>query len=722
MPLYEAHESNSDVDEVSVLPQLNTDAAKDAFAIKFDKLNLSETDVPSDSPPSSPINASHDCAEEPQSPKTALPEDPFESAASKVLFEAIDKLQSCNARRYMNNIPQLVIVGGQSVGKSSLLQSLTGIPFAVGSTLCTRFATRIVSRRSEPGSQTVIRISISPPEFAVPGIELADPEVYKRFDEIHGSITSDDFANIIDMVSETYLGIRPGSGNIHKNFAAEVLKIEISGPTRAYFSILDIPGVFENSERVKKSEASGVKNMVAEYMRQEDNIVICVADANTDLANQAICEIARDRATSDRLVGVFTKCDRVENTDAVVHTVVSAPKGGQFSKHGWFVVRNKKGLDDDVVDFDLVSEEDQLFSSKAWDEIPSSRKGTTALKKYLGHILSERIRSAFPSIIRQAQLLQRDAVRELTSLGSERKTVSEQRSFLATIARNYEAKATEALMQPWCITSPESRVRSIVKATNESFGAKMRAYGHTYCFDNNMESFDDMIRKLQNEMYPDESVDLTESIERPEVLMPADDEFSEVLSTEDLFDKIAEEVATFSSATLPGMVHPDIIPQLYRLQTQKWRQIAEEHVRNISDAITTATCHLIQSVCPRGNDASILNAEISEIISKMHRQTLSRTLEALHDYCDGNQSQLLQTADPTFLERLQKLQKVRLINAFNRGSVLFREATAARASSLQAACELFAQCHPSAAANTSNDVHDTLKVYYEVRFFFMIEL
>lgn len=107
MPLYEVHESNSDVDEVSVLPQATTDTAKDAFVTNFDKLNLSETDVPSDSPPSSPVDASHDYAEEPQGPQTALPEDPFESAASKVLFEAIDKLQSCNARRYMNNIPQV---------------------------------------------------------------------------------------------------------------------------------------------------------------------------------------------------------------------------------------------------------------------------------------------------------------------------------------------------------------------------------------------------------------------------------------------------------------------------------------------------------------------------------------------------------------------------------------------------------------------------------------
>jgi ribose 1,5-bisphosphokinase PhnN len=53
-----------------------------------------------------------------------------------------------------------VIVGQQSAGKSSLLQSLTDIPFTVGGRLCTRFATRIISRRTDPGTSELINVSI----------------------------------------------------------------------------------------------------------------------------------------------------------------------------------------------------------------------------------------------------------------------------------------------------------------------------------------------------------------------------------------------------------------------------------------------------------------------------------------------------------------------------------------------------------------------------------
>ena len=46
------------------------------------------------------------------------------------------------------SLPQLVAVGDQSSGKSSLLEGLTGLSFPVAGDLCTRFATQLVMRRS----------------------------------------------------------------------------------------------------------------------------------------------------------------------------------------------------------------------------------------------------------------------------------------------------------------------------------------------------------------------------------------------------------------------------------------------------------------------------------------------------------------------------------------------------------------------------------------------
>lgn len=53
-----------------------------------------------------------------------------------------------------------------------------------------------------------------------------------------------------------------------------MLKVEISGPTRAHFSILYIPGIFSNDLAVKAGEMNGVRQMAIEYMRQPENIVM----------------------------------------------------------------------------------------------------------------------------------------------------------------------------------------------------------------------------------------------------------------------------------------------------------------------------------------------------------------------------------------------------------------------------------------------------------------
>ena len=75
-------------------------------------------------------------------------------------------------------------------------------------------------------------------------------------------------------MSTKYLGIDPGIGKNKKNFAAEVLKIEVSGPDRSHFSILDIPGIIANDYNVKKHEMENIRDLVIEYMRQPENIVM----------------------------------------------------------------------------------------------------------------------------------------------------------------------------------------------------------------------------------------------------------------------------------------------------------------------------------------------------------------------------------------------------------------------------------------------------------------
>ena len=82
--------------------------------------------------------------------------------ADPVLLEKIDKLFACNVGDYID-LPQLVVVGDQSSGKSSVLEGLTGLPFPRDSGLCTRFATQITFRRT---AVDVVAVSLIPAKDA----------------------------------------------------------------------------------------------------------------------------------------------------------------------------------------------------------------------------------------------------------------------------------------------------------------------------------------------------------------------------------------------------------------------------------------------------------------------------------------------------------------------------------------------------------------------------
>lgn len=70
------------------------------------------------------------------------------------------------------------------------------------------------------------------------------------------------------------MGISPGTGRGAKNFASEVFKIELSGPNRSYFSILDLPGTFNNAVKVNEQDPFQIEAMIIEYMKNPDNIVM----------------------------------------------------------------------------------------------------------------------------------------------------------------------------------------------------------------------------------------------------------------------------------------------------------------------------------------------------------------------------------------------------------------------------------------------------------------
>lgn len=120
-----------------------------------------------------------------------------QSLADPALLDKIDKLFACNVGEYIN-LPQLVVVGDQSSGKSSVLEGLTRLAFPRDSGLCTRYATQIIFRRTE---DSLRKISAS----IIPGPDVDDERASAlkdwAADDIH-NLNTNSFSKIMTEVRQ----------------------------------------------------------------------------------------------------------------------------------------------------------------------------------------------------------------------------------------------------------------------------------------------------------------------------------------------------------------------------------------------------------------------------------------------------------------------------------------------------------------------------------------
>jgi hypothetical protein len=136
------------------------------------------------------------------------------------MMDLVDRLRRAGLSSILE-IPQIVVCGNQSSGKSSVLEAITEIPFPRKESLCTRFATEIIMRR-DPKPSISCKIN---PDKSRPKVEQSNLAAFRK------SIM--DFNDLPVLMEEatTLMGLDNADGAV-KAFSRDVLSIEICGPDR----------------------------------------------------------------------------------------------------------------------------------------------------------------------------------------------------------------------------------------------------------------------------------------------------------------------------------------------------------------------------------------------------------------------------------------------------------------------------------------------------------
>ena len=187
-----------------------------------------------------------------------------------------------------------------------------------------------------------------------------------------------------------------------------------------------------------------------------------------------------------------------------------------------------------------------------------------------------------------------------------------------------------------------------------------------------------------------------------------------------IYGWIRNEIKTSRGTELQGTMNPDVLPILFHKQAGKWREISESHFKKVSTIAYSATSQALDAVCKD----PITRKKIMSLTSEVTLRSKDRFCALLSQRVDHILSRHLQTNNPAFEQKVSEARKRRFQAALERyksskkPKTLFSNATEDDSDQLvidmRDVDALFAELHMSNSQNLEDEVHDTLKAYYEI--------
>ncbi|KAL4062526.1 dynamin protein dnm1 [Scleroderma citrinum] len=296
------------------------------------------------------------------------------------------------------DMPQLVVVGSQSSGKSSVLENIVGrdfLPRGQG----------IVTRRP-----LVLQLIHTP----VPDLS-ASPSAYSEWAQfLHIDKRFTDFDEVRrEIEQETF---RVAGQN--KGVSKLPISLRIYSPNVLDLTLVDLPGLTKIPVGDQPSDIERqIRNLVVEYISKSNSVILAVSAANVDLANSDALKLARSvDPQSRRTIGVLTKLDLM---DAGTNALDILTGRVYPLKLGFIGVVNRSQQDiisEKSMSDALEAEADFFRNHTAYRNI-SHKNGTKYLARTLNQVLMNHIRDKLPDMKARLNTLMGQTQQELNSFG-----------------------------------------------------------------------------------------------------------------------------------------------------------------------------------------------------------------------------------------------------------------------------------------------------------------
>ncbi|XP_016411015.1 dynamin-2 isoform X1 [Sinocyclocheilus rhinocerous] len=323
------------------------------------------------------------------------------------LIPLINKLQdafSCIGQSCHLELPQIAVVGGQSAGKSSVLENFVGRDFLPR-------GSGIVTRRP-----LILQLVNNKAEYAE--FLHCKSRKFVDFDEVRLEIEAE-----TDRITGSNKGISPVPINLR-----------VYSPNVLNLTLIDLPGMTKVAVGDQPVDIEyQIRDMLLQFISKENCLILAVTPANSDLANSDALKISKEVDPQGlRTIGVVTKLDLMdEGTDArdILENKLLPLRRGYIG----VVNRSQKDIDGRKdIKVALAAERKFFLSHPAYRHM-AERMGTPYLQKTLNQQLTNHIRDTLPALRSKLQ----------SQLLSLEKEVDEYKNFKP----DDPARKTKALLQ-----------------------------------------------------------------------------------------------------------------------------------------------------------------------------------------------------------------------------------------------------------------------------------
>ncbi|KAF5493180.1 Interferon-induced GTP-binding protein Mx1 [Colletotrichum fructicola] len=542
------------------------------------------------------------------------------------ILDTITQLRKCGLDGILS-LPEIVVCGDQSAGKSSVLEALTEIPFPRNDNLCTRFATEISLRRELTESITV-RVIPDPDR---------SQEDQKRIKDFSESITDfKDLPFIMDAATKV-MGIGNGGSSGPQPdqapasaFSKDTLSIEINGPNRPQLTLIDIPGLIQSATKgVSETDVAMVTDITDRYIKRPRTICLAVVSATNDAANQPILQrVRRFDPQGERTLGVITKPDQLPKGSGSEYKFLELARNEDvFFKLGWHVIRNRR-FDENGFSFEeRNAAEAQFFRTSNFSILLQEMVGIEALRARLSHLLFEHVKAELPQLSEDLERVLQIDRHELNLLGDIRSTPAACRVYLARLSMecqeickaslngNYEhgyfkmgAEETFSLENKSTI----ARLRAAVQYSNSKFAEDLRARGHKYFFSSMAE------KGPAGKENIDENHTATSASPKP-------------LSKKESVAWVQKMLLRSRGTELIGNFNPHLIGELFWEQSQPWENLASSHIEQVSQLCKNFLTNLLEQKAPKELQGRIWASMIQDMLKQRKQAAYDELVNLIND-------------------------------------------------------------------------------------------